>query len=272
MSRTPDGEGATPPTLEERLAADEDRIVHDEIRLAADEKRIDRNETGLRRAGILEILLGVILAMVVGALVISVIALNRDIDVVSRAAPRDDSVGTAALKDDAVTAGKLAGGAVTAAAIAARAVTTTAIAPRAVGTSALADRAVTGAKVAPDALTGALIREATLGTVPRANRAVTASDASALAGVAAGRYLSRVVAIHAVTQTSTLGAKGPVTASCPSGTQVISGGVAVAGARDVALTVSAPEGTSGWTAQAVALPSARAPWRIVVTAICARGG
>lgn len=47
------------------------------------------------------------------ALVLSVVALNRGVDTVASAAPRDGSVGTAALQEGAVTAGKLAQGAVT---------------------------------------------------------------------------------------------------------------------------------------------------------------
>ena len=77
---------------------------------------------------------------------------------------------------------------------------------------------------------------------------------------------------EAQSQTSTLDVKGPVTASCPSGTTVVAGGVAIDGAARVAITTSAPDGTSGWVAEAAALGTGSAPWKIVVSAVCGSGG
>ena len=129
------------------------RIVRDEIRLARDEQRIAQEERWIRRNWWLELALGAILALTVAALVISVRALNRDIDMVAASAPRDDSVDTPALQDGAVSGPKLADGAIT--------------------TTKLADGAVTGRKVARGALTSVQIDEAKLGDVPRATSACT---------------------------------------------------------------------------------------------------
>ncbi len=241
--------------LERRLHADEQRILGDEIRLARDEQRIEQEERWIRRNWRLALALSGLLALTIVALVISIVALNRDIDAAAAAAPKDGSVGTAALRDGAVTRAK--------------------IAPAAIGGAVVADGAVTGRMVAANTLTGAQIQESSLAIVPRATRADAAGradDASRLAGVAAGEYLRGLTVARAQSQTSTLDAKGPITASCPNGTTVIAGGVAIDGAARVALTTSAPDGTSGWVAEAAALGTGSAPWKIVVTAICASGG
>jgi hypothetical protein len=247
-SDRPDDSGAADAELKAR-------IVRDEIRLARDEQRIAQEERWIRRNWWLELALGAILALTVAALVISVMALDRDIDRVAASAPRDDSVDTPALQDGAVSGPKLADGAIT--------------------TTKLADEAVTGRKVARGALTSVQIDEAKLGDVPRAARAGTADragDASALAGVAAGRYLSRLTVARAQTRTSTLAVKGPLSAACPDGATVLAGGASVDGAARVAITTSAPDGSDAWVAKAAAIGTPSSPWRLVVTAVCASGG
>jgi hypothetical protein len=212
-------------------------------------------ERQLRRVQALLLTLGGLLVLTIAALAISVVALNRDIDAVARAAPRDDSVGTSALRGGAVTSPKLAAGAV--------------------ATGRIADGAVTGAKVARDSLTGSQIDESTLTPVARATRAGTAdraSDASMLGGVAAAGYVRAVTAVRAQTATSTLAVKGPLSASCPSGTTVVAGGAEVDGAARVAITTSAPDGTGAWVARAAAIDTPSSPWRLVVNAVCATGG
>ncbi len=241
--------------LERRLHADEQRIIGDEIRLARDEERIAQDERWIRRNWRLALALSALLALTIVALVISIMALNRDIDAAAAAAPKDASVGTAALRDGAVTRAK--------------------IAPAAVGGSVVADGGLTARMVAANTLTGAQIQESTLGTVPRATRAdaaTTAGDASRLGDVAAAQYLRGLTVARAESQTSTLAVKGPVTASCPAGTTVIAGGVAIDGAAQVAITTSAPDGTAGWIGEAAALGTGSSPWKISVTAICASGG
>jgi hypothetical protein len=68
------------------------------------------------------------------------------------------------------------------------AVKTKKIANDAVKTGKLADGAVTGGKVGTDTLTGDNIDESTLGQVPSANTANTASNANALGGVGPSGY------------------------------------------------------------------------------------
>jgi len=68
------------------------------------------------------------------------------------------------------------------------AVKTSKIAPGAIKTSRIANGAVTGGKVAADTLTGDNIDESSLGTVPAASQASSASNASALGGVGPGGY------------------------------------------------------------------------------------
>ena len=235
----------------------EQRVIRDEIRLARDEERIAQEENWIRRNWRLELVLAGLLAMTAAALVLSIIALNRDIDAVAAAAPRDDSVGTSVLQDGAVSAAKLA------------------------------DAAVTRRAVAANALTGAQIDETTLTVVPRAaaadratratradsaTGAARADDATKLGGLAASSYVSGLSVVRAQTATSTLAIKGPVRAVCPSGTTVVAGGASIDGATRVALTTSAPDGDDAWVAEAAAIDTTTGPWTIVVTAVCVRGG
>jgi hypothetical protein len=233
---------------------------------------VTEEERWVQRNWRLALALAGILILTIAALVISVFALNRDIEAVAKAVPKDDSASSQALQDGAVTRDKIAAGAVGRNGLAADAVGGTNIAAGAVGANKIADRAVNAGKVAPDGLTGAQINEATLGEVPSAASADRAADASALGGVDAGLYLSRVTAVRAASGVSALQIKGPVIATCPTGTVVIGGGAHIDGLRQgVALTSSTPGGERTWRAEAAAA-SAEAPWRLIVTAICARGG
>jgi hypothetical protein len=257
---------------------------------------IEREERQIRRNNVLIATIGVLVALVIAALVLSVLALNRDIESVAEAEPKDDSVGTAALQsgavtsdklaaeavgpdqlaDGAVTAEKLAESAVTETALAQGAVVTPSIANGAVGPNKLAAGAVDGTKVAPDSLTGENIDEATLETVAEATLAETATqaeDALALGGAAAAAYLSSVRVVQEESRPTLQPIRGPIVARCPNGTRVIGGGAAVAGTSDgVAIVRSAPDGEGAWTALAEATAEQSQPWSLVVTAICAAGG
>ena len=235
----------------------EKRVIRDEIRLARDEERIAQEENWIRRNWRLELVLAGLLALTIAALVLSIVALNRDIDELAAAAPRDDSVSASVIQDGAVVASKLATGAVSA---------------RAVGADALTGTQIdeTTLKRVPRA---AIAAEA--GTAARANRATSAAradDAAALGGVAASRYLNGLSVVRAETATSTLAVKGPVSATCPAGSTIVAGGASIDGAARVALTTSAPDGDDSWLAEAAAIGTPSAPWRIVVTAVCTRGG
>jgi hypothetical protein len=254
-------------SLEARLAADEARLVEDEERLLADEEAARTTRavslTGVTIAGVLVI--------AVAALVIAVIALRQDVTAIENAAP-PGSVGAAAIRESAVTADKLATGAVGTSALKHGAVTKGTIATGAVGTDELAQRAVRGNDVALDALTGAQIHEPKLARVPSAARSGTAANSSALGGAAAGAYVAHVRTVRVSTAMTTETIKGPLTASCPAGTRVISGGATVEGAmRGVSIVSSGPT-KHGWTALARRTGGHSNPWRLIVTVIYAKGG
>jgi hypothetical protein len=272
-----------------------------EARIEADEERIMQEEKWIRRNWRLALTLALLLGLTVSALVVGLLALNRDIESVARAAPKDDSVGTAALQSGAVTAdkiaegavgaaqiaagaigaGQLAAGAVTADKLAEGAVTGLAIAPRAVGNLALAPEAVgtkklmpgavTGAKVAGDTLTGANILESSLGEVPQAASAGKAANAAKLGGIQAAQYLYDVQLVQA-TSADNLGRVKSVTASCPAGTRVLAGGAAIESSPGgVAIVASTPT-EDGWLAIAEAPGPLGDSWSLLVTAICGKGG
>ncbi len=258
--------------LEVRLQADEQRLLADEARMAADEKVLRTNRLLARIA----IALAGTLIIAVAGLTISLIALNRDIDIVANAAPRDNSVGTPALKHAAVTADKIATGAVTTNALADGGVRRADIAARAVGSAQIAPGAVTRFDVRRDTLTGAQIDERTIRQVPSAQAAAhagTAGDAQRLAGASASAYLSRITIVRAATTSSQQRIKGPIAARCPSGMRVVSGGASVDGtSHGVAISRSAPDAGENWVAVANTYRRPTVPWRLIVTAICGEGG
>ena len=87
-----DGARTTTDALEERIRRDEARLLADEARIAEDEHDLRTNRLVARIAVVLA---GTLLIAVAG-LTISLFALNRDIETVAKAAPKDDSVGTTA--------------------------------------------------------------------------------------------------------------------------------------------------------------------------------
>jgi hypothetical protein len=278
-----------PPGWTQADAALGARIAEEDRKLAAEEKRIKTNRI------LIAVSFGLTL-LAIAALATSLVAVNRDIEAVAKAEPKEASVGTSAIQDGAVTPPKLATGAVTPAklapgavtaeklaeasvtsvAIASQAVVNAGLAPKAVGTKKLADAAVTGAKTAKNTLTGANIDESTLGKVPQAanaDKAKSANNASSLGGVQAAAYVSGLQLAQAVSEQNAQGLKGPIEASCPSGTQVVAGGAAISGdVQGVAITTSAPSGDAAWTATAEAFEPPGGAWQLVVTAICASGG
>ncbi len=244
--------------LDVRLRREEARSRLDEARLAADEKILRSN----RYLASVAALLAGTLVLAVAGLVVAFMALHRDLGVVARAAPKDESVGTAALQDQAVTAAKLAPGSVGRGALDAGAI----------GPRQLAAGSVTASSVAGDGLTGEQIDEQTLATVPGAVVAMRADDAHRLAGRGSSAYLSRVTTQRAASSTDTERTKGPVVAQCPAGRRIVGGGAAVDGVSSgVAIVRSSPD-ANDWVAVASAYGRTGAPWRLVVTAICAAGG
>jgi hypothetical protein len=264
---------------EERLAADEQRIAADEARLDADEARIAKDEKLLRGnrliASIAVVLAGTLLIAAAG-LTISLFALNRDIETVAKAAPKDNSVGTTAIKHSAVTADKLAPRSVTRTAVADGAITRVHIRGGAIGGAQIAAGAVKASDVRADSLTGDQIDERTLHNVAsagHATRAGSAGNAALLAGLPPAAFLSRLRLVQTASPTSTRRVKGPVSVACPAGMRLLSGGAAVDGtSHGVALVRSGPTSGREWVAAATAYSRPTVPWRLVVTAICGAGG
>lgn len=258
--------------LAERLRRDEQRLLADEARLAADEKALLAN----RQTALTAVVLAGTLAVAVAGLIVGLIALNRDIETVAKAAPKHNSVGTAALKNAAVTGQKLAPGSVGTPAIADDAVVRRSIARGAIGSGELAAGAVAAQDVRRNALTGGQIDEGTLRRVPAArvaSRSRSAGDARTLAGLGSSRYVSRVRTVRVASGSDRRRTKGPLAARCPAGMRLLSGGAAVDGtSRGVAITRSAPNGSQDWVAVADTYRAPKTTWRLVVTALCAAGG
>jgi hypothetical protein len=124
-----------------------------------------------------------------------------------------NSIKTGKIVKEAVVAGKIKDGAVIESKIADGAVTNKKIADNAVTTGKIADNAITTGKIVNDAVTGDKVKESTLTTVPSATKAVEATK------------LTNVFVVR-VNFTVPSGAEQNTTqtASCPAGTQAISGG------------------------------------------------
>lgn len=138
----------------------------------------------------------VLLGLIAVALALGVLALNRDIETVARATPKDASVGQAAIRAGAVTEDKLADAAVTGRALAIGAVTEDRIADGAVTTRTLARAAVTAEQLTDDAVTARALADGSVGATAVAAGAVTAS------GLADSAVTARTLAPGAVTTTA----------------------------------------------------------------------
>lgn len=131
-----------------------------------------------------------------------------------------NSVGSKQLKTNAVTTSKLAAHAVT--------------------RNKLAANAVDGSKVAPGSLTGADINLATLGKVPSAAVADSAS----------------VARVNVATASSAAAPDAPggtgATASCAPGLTVVGGGASLSDESNETVIDSYPSSSTGWTVHVVA--------------------
>ena len=196
------------------------------------------------------------------------------------------SVTTGSLADGSVTGGKLEDGSVTGDKLAEGAlgddivpdgsVTSDKLAEGAVETPNLADAAVTGGKVADDSLGGQQIDESSLDVVPAAETAAVAEVARALEGGGenGGDEPLQIEFVEASSDGDPAEAKGPVTAECPDGMQVIGGGATIVGPEDTGVPVALVTNTvseNGWAGSARAFAESEAGWRLDVTAICTAG-
>ena len=153
------------------------------------------------------------------------------------------AVRSAALGGGVVTEGKLKNGAVTEAKLFNSAVTNSKLGPNAVATGKIQDGAVTSAKLAPSFL---------------------------------AQLVRNVSYVPATSPSNTSEATKTVTATCPTGKQVIGGGAKVIGGDVlVAVTESAPapanaEGKrTGWTVVAREATGSAVAWSVEAHAICA---
>jgi len=197
------------------------------------------------------------------------------------------TIGTADLKNGAVTKKKLHRNAVAPGKIRDGAVIGPKIRDGAVGTAKIGDDAVTTEKIADDAVTGAKVAEATLGQVPSAASADSATSAQTAAAVGPDGVDAAAIKSGAVTapklgtiavrsETHAVPAEGTIFQSVPclSGERLLTGGAVWSGSFNAAsaeklhLVYSTPSGNS-WVAR---LYNGNAEARtIIIRAVCLAG-
>lgn len=172
----------------------------------------------------------------------------------------DQTIGTDELENGAVVSSKIADGAVTKDKLATGAVGTARLENESVTSDKLSPDAVDTDRVTDDSLTGTDIDESTLEGV----------NATTLNG-----STSFVIDVQPVGHTSSLNAndrKGPVTATCPDGTTVLSGGASIvteSGTKlPVALTANTSNAGNGWNAEALEIRPVSEGWGLRVVALC----
>ena len=136
----------------------------------------------------------------------------------------------------------------------ANAVTARNIAANAVTHGKIAANAVTGSQVAPGSLTGSDINLATLGKVPSA-------------AVAGSASVARVKTVTA-TGTTVAASNVAVTATCDPGLTVVGGGARLSNVDNQLVNDSYPSGTNAWTVDVFASPSGAGTF--TVYALCVR--
>ena len=238
------------------------RLIRDEIRLAHDEERIEQDERWIRRNWRLALILGGVLALTVVALVLSVVALNRDIDSLAAAAPKDASVGTAALRERRRDGGPARPGRGDPRGARGRGRDEAGDRRRRGDVSCRrGERADRSRHRRGDPWAGALGEEGRDGS--------TASDADALGGLAAGRYLNRPTVVTTRSSTSTLAAKGPRARSAPPAPGD-SGGASIDGAATSRSPPARPTARTSGSRTAAAIGTPSGPWTLEVIAVCGR--
>lgn len=186
---------------------------------------------------------------------------------------RNWAVTTAKLRNLAVTAPKLGTGAVIAEKLANGAVRSAALGGGVVTEGKLKNGAVSEEKIFNSAVTNSKIGPNAVATGKIQDGAVTAAKLSASLY---GQLLKNVSYVPATSDSNTAEATKTVTASCPTGKQVVGGGAKVIGGDVlVAVTESAPAPASaegkrtGWTAVAREATASTVAWSVEAHAICA---
>jgi hypothetical protein len=181
------------------------------------------------------------------------------------------AVTNAKIKTQAVTSGKIKNGSVNSVDLGAGQVVNSKLAKGAVTNTKIAKEGVWNSNLAKKAVTESKIAAEAVGTGKLKNEAVTSAK------LATSLYAQLVKNVTYVTETS-----GPqsetnrtVVAKCPSGKEVLSGGVRVTGANTkVVPTESAPEFDAtgariGWSASAREIEPEAGTWTILAYAVCA---
>jgi hypothetical protein len=183
------------------------------------------------------------------------------------------SVNTLKLRNGAVTPLKIRNGAVTGAKIAPGAVGSTQLADGGVRSVDLGGGVITEAKLKNGAVTEDKLGANSVSTGKLQNGAVTSGK---LATSFLGQLVKNASYVVATSVSNEEDKPKAVTATCPSGKQVMGGGARVVGAEvtTVALTGSTPfvgaDGKrTGWTATADAIAADPKPWSVEATVICA---
>jgi hypothetical protein len=170
------------------------------------------------------------------------------------------AVTSAKIKREAVTSGKIKNGTINALDIGAGQVTS----------EKIATGAVTGKKIAKKAVSPRTIAEEAVSTGKLGNEAVTSGKISS----SVWKQLLKNVTYVTETSGPQSEATKTVVAKCPSGKEVLGGGVRITGSSKVVPTESAPEFDAagarvGWSASAKELEDEPGTWTILAYAVCA---
>jgi hypothetical protein len=183
------------------------------------------------------------------------------------------AVTTLKIRNGAVTGAKIAPGAVGSTQIANGAVRSAALGGQTVTTGKIKDGNVTGEKLANSAVTNSKIGSNTVATGKIADGAVTSAK---LAPTFLAQLVKNVSYVTATSASNTSDATKTVTATCPTGKQVVGGGAkAIGGDAVIAITESAPTPVNteskrtGWTVTAGQVAVTAVAWSVEATAICA---
>jgi hypothetical protein len=206
------------------------------------------------------------------ATVIACIALFAALGGAAVAAKTASKVKTQNLVNGAVTTAKLRNGAVTTSKLRNGAVTGQKIAPATIGSSQLANGSVRSGQLGGQVVTEAKIKN---GAVSEAKLGTGAVSSGKLAPTFLAQLLRNVTY---VTETSINDSETEksVTATCPTGKEVIGGGARINSPSSVAVAVSASyplvssnNGRIGWIASGHETPTEPGNWQVVAYAICA---
>lgn len=179
------------------------------------------------------------------------------------------------LKKEAVTSGKIKNLGINAKDIGTGSVINSKLAKKAVTVAKLGTEAVSTEKIAKDAVTNAKLGAEAVAAGKLANEAVTSAK------ISSGTWAQLLKNVTYVTETSVNDSESSktVTASCPTGKEVLGGGVKINGGSTdpkagVAPSVSAPVTSAtnsrvGWEAGGREIGEENLSWQVVAYAICA---